>query len=97
MRELKGGRPFPEGKRSSALGAVAHSAGWMRRVACACESFRTHTISMRENFDSSNTNRVGVVRAALIDAGVRAGKIQSGALGDPQLRRDGRVEVLVSN
>jgi len=30
-------------------------------------------------------------------AGVPASKIRTGAFGDPQLRRDGRVAVLVSN
>jgi hypothetical protein len=34
---------------------------------------------------------------ALIDAGVPADKIQTGAFGDPQLRRNSRVAVLVSN
>ena len=53
--------------------------------------------SQRIALDSSNARRVGVVRTALIDAGVPAYKIESGAVGDPQLRRDGRVEVLVSN
>ena len=38
-----------------------------------------------------------VVRGALIVAGVPSAKIQTGAFGDPQLRRDGRVGVLVSN
>ena len=53
--------------------------------------------SQRIALDSSSTSRVGVVRAALIDAGVPASRIESGAYGDPQRRRDGRVEVLVSN
>ena len=38
--------------------------------------------------------RVQAVRAALIDAGVPAYKIKAGAYGDPQTRRDRRVEVL---
>lgn len=53
--------------------------------------------SQRIALDNSNTRRIEVVRATLIDAGVSAYKIQSGAFGDPQFRRDGRVEVLVSN
>jgi len=53
--------------------------------------------SQRIALDSSSTSRVGVVRAALIDAGVPASRIENGAYGDPQRRRDGRVEVLVSN
>ena len=39
--------------------------------------------------------RVSAVRDALIQAGVPAAKIQSGAYGDAQLARDRRVEVLV--
>ena len=38
--------------------------------------------------------RVDSVREALIAAGIPAYKIRSGAFGDPQLRREGRVEVL---
>ena len=43
-----------------------------------------------------NDRRVDAVQAALIKAGVPASKIQTGAFGDPQLRRDDRVEVLIS-
>jgi outer membrane protein OmpA-like peptidoglycan-associated protein len=53
--------------------------------------------SQRIALDSSSTSRVGVARAALIDAGLPVDRIQSGGYGDPQLRRDGRVEVLVGN
>jgi outer membrane protein OmpA-like peptidoglycan-associated protein len=53
--------------------------------------------SLRVGLDGSNERRVGVVRDALMVAGVPASKIQTGAFGDPQLRRDGRVAVLVSN
>jgi outer membrane protein OmpA-like peptidoglycan-associated protein len=53
--------------------------------------------SYRIGLDGANEGRVGVVRDALIVAGVPAAKIQTGAFGDPQLRRDGRVAVLVSN
>ncbi len=53
--------------------------------------------SLRIGLDGSNERRVVVVRDALIVAGVPASKIQTGAFGDPQLRRDGRVGVLVSN
>ncbi len=41
-------------------------------------------------------HRVDAVRTALIQAGVPAYKIQTGAFGDTQLRRDRRVEVLIS-
>ena len=40
--------------------------------------------------------RVGAVRDALIHAGVPAYKIQTGDFGNQQLRRERRVEVLVS-
>lgn len=40
--------------------------------------------------------RVGTVREALIAAGVPPSKIQVGAFGDPQLRTDRRVEMLLS-
>jgi outer membrane protein OmpA-like peptidoglycan-associated protein len=53
--------------------------------------------SRQIGLDGSNERRVVVVRDALIVAGVPASKIQTGAFGDPQLRRDGRVGVLVSN
>jgi len=39
--------------------------------------------------------RVGAVRDALIQAGVPASKIQTGAFGDTRLTRDRRVEVLL--
>jgi outer membrane protein OmpA-like peptidoglycan-associated protein len=53
--------------------------------------------SYRVAIDGSNSRRVNSVRGALIDAGVPAHKIQTGAYGDPQFRRDDRVAVLVSN
>src|SRR4030095_14206454 len=40
--------------------------------------------------------RVNVIRDALIHAGVPADKIKTGAYGDDRLRRDRRVEVLIS-
>jgi outer membrane protein OmpA-like peptidoglycan-associated protein len=43
-----------------------------------------------------NKRRVAAVHNALINAGVPASKIQAGTFGDPQLRRDGRVEVLIT-
>jgi outer membrane protein OmpA-like peptidoglycan-associated protein len=44
--------------------------------------------------DLSN-RRITAVRDALIDSGVPADKIQTGAFGDPQLRRNHRVDVLL--
>jgi len=46
------------------------------------------------NKELSN-NRVNAIRDALIDAGVPANRIKTGAFGDSKLRRDGRVEVLI--
>jgi outer membrane protein OmpA-like peptidoglycan-associated protein len=43
-----------------------------------------------------NDRRVDALHNALLAAGVPASKMQTGAFGDPQLRRDGRVEVLIS-
>jgi outer membrane protein OmpA-like peptidoglycan-associated protein len=42
-----------------------------------------------------NSRRVIAIRDALIEAGVPADKIRTGAFGDPQLRRDRKVEVLL--
>jgi outer membrane protein OmpA-like peptidoglycan-associated protein len=53
--------------------------------------------SARVAIDGSNERRVSNVRDAVINAGVPAYKIQTGAFGDPQVRRDGQVAVLVSN
>jgi outer membrane protein OmpA-like peptidoglycan-associated protein len=53
--------------------------------------------SARVAIDGSGERRVNRVRTALIDAGVPAYKIQTGAFGDAQQRRDGQVMVLVSN
>ena len=41
--------------------------------------------------------RISAVRDALIQAGVPASKIQSGAYGYAKLARDRRVEVLISS
>jgi outer membrane protein OmpA-like peptidoglycan-associated protein len=41
--------------------------------------------------------RISAVRDALIQAGVPASKIQSGAYGDAELARDRTVEVLISS
>ena len=47
--------------------------------------------------DGSSTRRVHAVREALITAGVPPDKIQMGAYGDPNLRTDRHVAVLVGN
>lgn len=53
--------------------------------------------SARIAIDSPNQRYVHEVVNALKAAGVPAYKIQVGAFGNPQLRRDNRLEVLVSN
>lgn len=40
--------------------------------------------------------RVKAIRDSLVEAGVSASNIKVGAFGDPELRRDGRVEVLIA-
>jgi outer membrane protein OmpA-like peptidoglycan-associated protein len=51
----------------------------------------------RVALDGTSHRRVDAVRDALIAAGVPASKIQTGAYGDPQLRTERHVAVLVSN
>ncbi len=53
--------------------------------------------SRRIGLDGADPTRVEAVRRELLEAGVPAYKIQSGAFGDPQLRSYERVTVLVSN
>jgi outer membrane protein OmpA-like peptidoglycan-associated protein len=53
--------------------------------------------SYRVAVDGPNGRRVSNVRDALINAGVPVEKILVGSYGDPQLRRDDRVAVLMSN
>jgi outer membrane protein OmpA-like peptidoglycan-associated protein len=52
--------------------------------------------SLRVGLDGPSERRVNNVRIALIDAGVPASKIREGTFGDPQLRTDGRVDVLLT-
>jgi outer membrane protein OmpA-like peptidoglycan-associated protein len=42
-----------------------------------------------------SNRRVNAIRDALVKAGVPANRIRAGAFGDVELRRDGRVEVLL--
>jgi outer membrane protein OmpA-like peptidoglycan-associated protein len=60
-------------------------------------SYMNKNPSARIGLDGADARRVGVVREALVVAGVPPSKIQSGAFGDPQQRSDGRVAVLISN
>jgi outer membrane protein OmpA-like peptidoglycan-associated protein len=47
-------------------------------------------------FQNLSVARTNAVRSSLIQAGVPAHKIQSVSFNDPQLARDGRVEVLLA-
>ena len=40
--------------------------------------------------------RVKAIRDSLVQAGVSSSNIKFGAFGDPELRRDGRIEVLIA-
>ncbi len=85
--------------------AVVHDAdsGKVAEIA----SYMKRNPSLQLGIDSTNTNgadlrsldlagrRGNAVRDALIAAGVPASSIKSGAFGDANSRRDGRVEVLV--
>jgi hypothetical protein len=53
--------------------------------------------SYRIGIDGMSDRQNSSVRDALMDAGVPDYKIRTGSFGDPQLRRDGRVAVLVSS
>jgi hypothetical protein len=53
--------------------------------------------SLRVGLDGADENRTNNVRNALIDAGVPAYKIEMGAFGDPQLRHNNRVLVMISS
>jgi outer membrane protein OmpA-like peptidoglycan-associated protein len=53
--------------------------------------------SHRVALDGFSHRRVGAVREALIVAGVLPSRIETGAYGDPQLRSERGVAVLVGN
>jgi outer membrane protein OmpA-like peptidoglycan-associated protein len=53
--------------------------------------------SFRVGIDGSNQRRVNTVHDALINAGVSANRIHVGPFGNPQLRGDNRVAVLLVN
>ena len=79
--------------REKELVIATHNAGKAREIA----DYLNQNPSARVAIDGSRERRVNNVRDALIGAGVPPYKIQTGAFGDPQLRRDSRVAVLVSN
>ncbi len=51
--------------------------------------------ALRVALDGAIERRVLIVRSALVDAGVPAGKVQLGTFGDPKRRRGSRVTVLI--
>jgi len=50
-------------------------------------------VAVRSSDQDMNDRRVNTVRSVLIDAGVPPNKIKTGAIGDRDLRRDGRIAV----
>jgi hypothetical protein len=78
-------RAADSGKASDIAGYLSQNPGQQVAIDGSIDS---------NNVDLSN-RRINSVRTALLDAGVPAYKIQTGAFGDPQTQRDGRVEVLV--
>jgi outer membrane protein OmpA-like peptidoglycan-associated protein len=59
--------------------------------------YANHNPSYRVAIDGPNAQHVSTVRDALIDAGVPKSRISTGSFGDPQLRRDREVAVLLAN
>ena len=86
--------PFRDYTFDSYSNAIHTADGSKAREVAA---YTSQNPTVRVAIDGSNDQRVGSVRDALINAGVPAYKIQTGAFGDPQLRRDGRVNVLLSS
>jgi outer membrane protein OmpA-like peptidoglycan-associated protein len=68
-----------------------------RNKAREIAAYMNNNPSARIALDGSNAQRVNIVRGALLNAGVPASRIQTGAYGNPQYRRNSRVAVLVSN
>jgi len=68
-----------------------------RRMAGDISKYVSQNQTRRIGIDGADAQRVEVVRQALLNAGVPAYKTQVGAFGNPQLRRYGRVAVLVSD
>jgi hypothetical protein len=68
-----------------------------KRMAGDINKYMNDHQTRRVGIDGSDSARVEVVRQALLNAGVPAYKLEVGPVGDPKLRRYGRVAVLVSN
>ena len=79
-----------EGRSDDITGADSNKA---REIA----NYLNRNPSFRVAIDGPSARYVHSVVDALKDAGVPASKMQTGAFGDPQLRSDRRVAVLVSN
>jgi hypothetical protein len=60
-------------------------------------SYMLSNPTLRICLDGADPRRVGVVRDALIAAGVSPASIRIDPLGDPERRREDRVAVLVGN
>jgi len=67
--------------------------GKAAQVAAHMRSNPTYRVAL----DGSSNRRVDAVRDALIAAGVPGNRIQTGAYGDPQLRTERHVAVLIGN
>ena len=68
-----------------------------RRMAGDIAKYVNAHQTRRIGIDRSDPQRTEIVRQALLNAGIQSGKMEVGPFGDPQLRRYGRVAVLVSN
>jgi hypothetical protein len=68
-----------------------------KRMAGDISKYVNDNQTRRVGIDGSDSARVEVVRKALLNAGVQSSKLEVGPVGDPKLRRYGRVAVLVSN
>jgi hypothetical protein len=84
-------RDYTFNSSSDAIGSA--DSGKAREIA----NYMGQNPSYRLGIDGYNANRVDNVRDALVNAGVPAFKIQTGPFGDPQLRRDSRVAVLLTS
>ncbi len=84
--------------RASETSQVSDIAAYMAQnpsLRLAIDGWTDAGLTDPHNQDLGN-RRVGAVRDALIHAGTPAYKIETGAFGDPQLRRERQVEVLLS-
>lgn len=86
-----GWRPFRDYAFSPNSDEILQSDG---NKAWVIAEFMKQNPSLRTAIDGLNARRAGSVRDALLNAGVPADRILTGAYGDPQLRRENRVMVL---